>query len=85
MTIFIILSCSWLALSIGIILYEIHQRKSYVKTMAMTHSMAQINEQIKDCDNILKEQNLYHDKIFIDAVLSNKTLWEEIKKKREEL
>ena len=40
---------------------------------------------IKDCDNILKEQNLYNDKIFIDAVLSNKTLWEEIKKKREEL
>lgn len=53
--------------------------------MAMTHSMAQINEQIKDCDDILKQQNSYHDKIFIDAVLSNKTLWEEIKKKREEL
>ena len=85
MTLFIILSCSWLVLSIGIILYEIHQRKSYVTTMAMTHSMAQINEQIKDCENILKQQNSYHDKIFIDAVLSNKTLWEEIKKKREEL
>lgn len=54
MTLFIILSCSWLVLSIGIILYEIHQRKSYVKTMAMTHSMAQINKQIKDCDDILK-------------------------------
>ena len=53
--------------------------------MAMTHSMAQINKQIKDCDNILKQQNLYNDKIFIDAVLSNKTLWEEVKKKREEL
>ena len=85
MTLFIILSCSWLVLSIGIILYEIHQRKSYVKTMAMPHSMAQINEQIKDCENILKQHNLYNDKIFIDAVLSNKTLWEEIKKKREEL
>lgn len=85
MTIFIILSCAWLALSIGIILYEIHQHKTFVKRMAMTHSMAQINEQIKDCDNILKQQNLYNDKIFIDAVLSNKTLWEEIKKKREEL
>ena len=85
MTLFIILSCSWLVLSIGIILYEILQRKSYVKTMAMTHSMAQINEQIKDCENILKQHNLYNDKIFIDAVLSNKTLWEEIKKKREEL
>ena len=65
MTLFIILSCSWLVLSIGIILYEIHQRKSYVKTMAMTHSMAQIVEQIKDCENILKQQNLYNDKIFI--------------------
>lgn len=85
MTLFIILSCSWLVLSIGIILYEIHQHKLYVKTMAMTHSMAQINEQIKNCENILKQQNSYHDKIFIDAVLSNKTLWEEIKKKREEL
>lgn len=85
MALFIILSCSWLVLSIGIILYEIRQRKSYVKTMAMTHSMAQINEQIKDCDNILKQQNLYNDKIFIDAILNNKTLWEEIKKKREEL
>lgn len=75
MTIFIILSCAWLALSIGIILYEVHQHKSFVKRMAMTHSMAQINERIKDCDNILKEENLYHDKIFIDAILSNKTLW----------
>ena len=29
----------------------------------MTHSMAQIVEQIKDCENILKQHNLYNDKI----------------------
>ena len=85
MVIFIILCCIWLILSVGIILYEVYQRKSFVNKIAMTHSMEFIDEQIKDCDDILNKQTLYNDKIFIDAVLSNKTLYEDVKKAKEKM
>ena len=85
MVIFIILCCIWLILSVGIILYEVYQRKSFVNKIAMTHSMEFIAEQIKNCDDILNGQTFYNDKIFIDAVLSNKTLYEDVKKAKEKM
>lgn len=43
--------------------------------------MAQIDERIKECEDLLKDLPLY-DKVFIDVVLGNKMLWQEVKEER---
>ena len=46
--------------------------------------MAQIDKRIKECEDLLKDLPLY-DKVFIDAVLGNKMLWEEVKEERNKI
>lgn len=84
MVIFCIVICTWLALAIGAVIYEVRTRKNLVKSLARANSMAQINERIKECEHIL-EHMPWHDKVFIDAVLSNKLLWEEVKEERDKI
>lgn len=74
----------WLVIAVGIVLYEIRTRNKVIKALAQANSMAQINKHIKECEDLLKDSPL-HDKVFIDAVLGNKLLWEEVKEERNKI
>ena len=71
----------WLIIIISIVLYEVRTRKKVIKSLAQANSMAQIDERIKECEDLLKDLPLY-DKVFIDVVLGNKMLWKEVKEER---
>ena len=71
----------WLIIIVSIVLYEVRTRKKVIKSLAQANSMAQIDERIKECEDLLKDLPLY-DKVFIDVVLGNKMLWQEVKEER---
>lgn len=81
---FCILMSLWLIIIVSIVLYEVRTRKKVIKSLAQANSMAQIDEHIKECEDLLKDLPLY-DKVFIDAVLGNKMLWEEVKEERNKI
>ena len=81
MGIFCIIMGFWLIIIVSIVLYEVRTRKKVIKSLAQANSMAQIDERIKECEDLLKDLPLY-DKVFIDVVLGNKMLWQEVKEER---
>ena len=81
---FCILMSFWLIIIVSIVLYEVRTRKKVIKSLAQANSMAQIDERIKECEDLLKDLPLY-DKVFIDVVLGNKMLWEEVKEERNKI
>ena len=84
MGIFCVIMSFWLTIIVSIVLYEVRTHKKVIKSLAQANSMAQINKRIKECEDLLKDLPL-HDKVFIDAVLGNKMLWEEVKEERNKI
>ena len=84
MGIFCVIMSFWLTIIVSIVLYEVRTRKKVIKSLAQTNSMAQIDERIKECEDLLKDLPLY-DKVFIDVILGNKMLWEEVKEERNKI
>ena len=84
MGIFCIIMGFWLTIIVSIVLYEVRTRKKVIKSLAQANSMAQIDEHIKECEDLLKDLPLY-DKVFIDFVLGSKMLWEEVKEERNKI
>ena len=84
MGIFFIIMSFWLTIIVSIVLYEVRTRKKVINSLAQANSMAQIDEHIKECEDLLKDLPLY-DKVFIDVVLGNKMLWEEVKEERNKI
>lgn len=84
MGIFFIIMSFWLTIIVSIVLYEVRTRKKVIKSLAQANSIAQIDKHIKECEDLLKDLPLY-DKVFIDVVLGNKMLWEEVKEERNKI